>query len=143
MLSLVYTSVARTPFSDGDLATLLMNSRATNRRHGLSGVLLYRDGRFVQVLEGPDDVVRRRYDLIAADPRHGEVALLLDETVDERRFGDWSMGYRATTDTLAGEIPGFAHLAGAELGGSLDRSALEPSVRALLEWCRGPVPAAG
>lgn len=142
MLSLVYTSVARTPFSDGDLATLLMNSRATNRRLGLSGVLLHREGRFVQVLEGPEDAVRARYALIAADPRHGDVSLLLEETVDERRFGQWNMGYRPTTDTLAGEIPGYADVAGHALGDALDRARLEPAVRSMLDWFRAPVPAA-
>jgi len=141
VLSLVYTSVARTPFSDGDLATLLMNSRATNRRLGLSGVLLHREGRFVQVLEGPEEAVLARYAVIAADPRHGDLAVVQRETVAERRFGSWSMGYRPTTDTLADEIPGYADVAGAGLGDALDRTALQPAVRSLLDWARSPVPA--
>jgi len=140
MLSLVYVSRARTSFSDGDLATLLMNSRANNRRLGLSGMLMHRDGRFVQVLEGPEEVVQHRYAVIAADPRHSDLAVVLRETLPERRFGSWSMGYRATTDEFAAEIPGYVQLAGAGVGDALDRSELTPSVRALLDWFRDAEP---
>jgi hypothetical protein len=141
MLSIVYSSAARVSFDDGDLATLLMNSRANNRRLGLSGFLMHKQGRFVQVLEGPDDVVRSRYEVIAADPRHTDVAVLLRESIDERRFADWSMGYRPTTDELADEIPGYSDVAGAPLDAARSRPDLEPSVRALLDWFRAPAPA--
>ncbi|WP_209559971.1 BLUF domain-containing protein [Frigoribacterium sp. PvP032] len=141
MLSIVYTSASRVPYTDGDLATLLMNSRANNRRLGLSGFLMHKQGRFVQVLEGPDDVVQARYELIAADPRHTDVVELLRESIDEPRFGDWSMGYRPTTDELAGAIPGYADVTGAALDGSRRRPDLDPAVRALLDWFRAPVPA--
>ena len=141
MLSLVYTSAARTPFSDGDLATLLMNSRANNRRLGLSGFLMHKQGRFVQVLEGPDDAVQQRYAIIAADPRHSDLDVLLRESIPERRFAAWTMGYRATTDTLATEIPGYADVAGASLDVARARPDLEPSVHSLLDWFRAPAPA--
>ena len=141
MLSIVYTSAARTPFDDGDLATLLMNSRANNRRLGLSGFLMHKQGRFVQVLEGPDDAVQARYDVIAADPRHTDLTVLLSESIDEPRFPDWSMGYRPTTDELAEAIPGYADVTGAALDDSRRRPDLDPAVRALLDWFRAPVPA--
>lgn len=107
MLSIVYSSVARAEFLDGDLITLLMNSRANNRRLGLSGLLLYRDGRFIQVLEGDEQDVRDRYAIIAADPRHRSVRILLEETIPERRFARWTMGYHALSDPLIGLIPGY------------------------------------
>ena len=141
MLSIVYTSASRVRPTDGDLATLLMNSRANNRRLGLSGFLMHKQGRFVQVLEGPDDAVQARYDVIAADPRHTDLAVLLSEPIDERRFADWSMGYRPTTDELAEAIPGYADVSGAALDESRRRADLEPSVRALLDWFRAPAPA--
>jgi hypothetical protein len=141
MLSIVYSSAARVSFDDGDLATLLMNSRSNNRRLGLSGFLMHKQGRFVQVLEGPDEVVRSRYEVIAADPRHTDVSVLLSESIDERRFAEWSMGYRPTTDELADEIPGYAHVAGEPLDAARSRLDLEPSVRALLDWFRTPAPA--
>lgn len=141
MLSIVYTSASRVRPTDGDLATLLMNSRANNRRLGLSGFLMHKQGRFVQVLEGPDDVVQARYELIAADPRHTDVVELLRESIDRPRFADWSMGYRPTTDELAEAIPGYADVSGAALDHSRTRADLDPAVRALLDWFRAPVPA--
>ena len=85
--------------------------------------------------------VQARYDLIAADPRHTDLAVLLSEPIEERRFADWSMGYRPTTDELAEAIPGYADVSGAALDEPRSRADLEPSVRALLDWFRAPVPA--
>jgi len=107
MLSTVYTSSATYPFTDDDLAVLLMNSRANNARAGLTGVLLHQDGQFMQVLEGPDEVVLARYEVIAADPRHGDVQVVSQEAIEQRRFPEWTMGYRAVTDTTAEDLPGF------------------------------------
>jgi hypothetical protein len=113
MISLVYTSVASSPFSDGDLAELLMNSRANNRRRDLTGFLMHEQGRFVQVLEGPEDVVDERYAIIAADPRHADVEVVQRETIAERRFPQWTMGYRTSVDTAAEDIPGYRRVTGA------------------------------
>jgi hypothetical protein len=55
MLSLVYASSAKQLFSEEDLTALLQQSRDNNTRLGLSGLLLYKDGNFMQVLERPDD----------------------------------------------------------------------------------------
>ena len=59
LLSVVYSSTAVVPFSDHDLFELLEHSRENNARDGLTGMLLYRDERFLQVLEGPEEAVRR------------------------------------------------------------------------------------
>jgi hypothetical protein len=64
MLSVVNTSRATGTFDDADLATLLMNSRANNRRLDLTGFLRHKDGTFLQLLEGPADVVRDRLGII-------------------------------------------------------------------------------
>ncbi|NII52158.1 BLUF domain-containing protein [Frigoribacterium endophyticum] len=137
----MYTSAATSPFSDNDLATLLMNSRANNRRLGLSGYLMHKQGRFVQVLEGSEDTVRHRYARISADRRHTDLDVLLRESITERRFGSWTMGYRTTTDLLAEDIPGYGEVAGAPLDDARSRTTLEPSVRSLLDWFRAPLPA--
>lgn len=94
MISIVYVSAARHPFTPAELEALLEKSRANNRRDGISGVLVYRDGDFLQVLEGPEAAVRRTYARIAADARHGGVIVLDESEIAERNFGDWSMGFR-------------------------------------------------
>ena len=131
MLSVVYTSRATGEFDDADLATLLMNSRANNRRLGLTGFLLHRDGQFLQLLEGPAEVVRDRLRIIELDPRHADVAVLLDEDEPRRQFPAWSMGYETVTDTLAEDIPGYR-----TLFDDIDTSpaATQPAVRQLVTW---------
>ncbi|MCC3153215.1 BLUF domain-containing protein [Hymenobacter sp. BT770] len=90
----LYRSHATAPFSEGQLQDLLATARTFNAAHRLTGLLLYDQGRFVQVLEGPEAAVRALYARIQRDPRHQHVV-----TVSEgpgppgRRFGDWGMAF--------------------------------------------------
>jgi len=107
MLSLTYISTAATPFDTEQMAALLLQSRENNDRHGLTGMLLYKEGRFMQVLEGSSEEVRERYAVISADPRHTGVRTLLDESIDQRRFGQWSMGVPDVADDDLRRAPGY------------------------------------
>ena len=101
LFTMTYSSTAAEPFDDDDLAELLEESRVSNVAADLSGLLLYRQGRFLQVLEGPEPVVRDAIDRIGRDPRHRDMRVLVEESIDERRFADWTMGYeplRAPTE---------------------------------------------
>ncbi|OGX84019.1 BLUF domain-containing protein [Hymenobacter coccineus] len=93
---LFYQSQARQPFDAAALTALLHQSRAYNRAHHLSGLLLHTpDGRFFQILEGEETVVRALYyDRIVADPRHHRCRLLGAGPCPERSFADWNMGFR-------------------------------------------------
>ncbi len=136
MISIAYLSSASFTYSDEDLATLLLNSRANNTRLGLTGVLLHRAGAFVQVLEGEEDVVHSRFAVIAADPRHHNVRKLVEEQVEERQFPSWTMGYTALTDAAVGDIPGYNGFF--EAGETLDDGPeTRTRARQLLEWFRG------
>lgn len=95
LLSVVYSSVATVPFDEPDLAALLAVSRSNNEPRGVTGLLIHRDGQFMQVLEGPAPAVRRVLATIGADPRHSGVWVLDEEPIERRRFGSWAMGYRA------------------------------------------------
>jgi len=90
---LIYVSAARHPFSPEELDRLLEQSRRHNGRNGLTGLLLYEDGSFLQLLEGPEDAVRTTFSRIAKDPRHHRVMTVHDVDVNERSFPNWSMGY--------------------------------------------------
>ncbi len=98
LLSIVYASEASVPFSEMDLALLLAVSRSRNEARGVTGLLLYRGGRFMQALEGPEQAVRSVFATIGADPRHTDVRTLDEEMIAERRFGLWAMGYRPRSD---------------------------------------------
>lgn len=108
VLSVVYSSRATIRFSDADLAMLLAASRMRNESRGLTGLLLHRDGRFMQVLEGFAPTVRRVLADIAADTRHTDLAVLDEEHLDERRFASWAMGYRSMTAAEVDEWFGSA-----------------------------------
>lgn len=93
LVSISYVSAASEPFDDGRLNDLLAQSRRSNHEHDLTGMLLYRRGRFFQVLEGPQGAVDELMTKIRRDPRHTGVRVLLSERIDERRFTEWTMGY--------------------------------------------------
>ena len=98
---LIYQSQALRPFDTAALTALLYQARGFNREHHLSGLLLHTpDGRFLQILEGEEDVVRTLYyDHIVADPRHRRCRLLGAGACAERSFADWNMGFRVANAT--------------------------------------------
>lgn len=132
LLSIVYSSSAAQRFTDEDLGALLVLCRENNARSQLTGMLLYREGRFLQVLEGPEAALRHRMSVIAADPRHLDVRILLQETIDRRYFPDWTMGYEPVSDKMADEIPGYR----TSLSDVEDDDDPQRSVRALRELIR-------
>lgn len=108
MLSLVYISSSVSEFSEADLVALLKQSREKNARLDVTGLLLYRDGNFMQVLEGPDDAVRKLFETILADSRHRGVIKLLERQVKRRQFADWAMAFRNLNDPALRAIPGYS-----------------------------------
>lgn len=108
MHRLVYVSSATHMMSKQELLDLLEVARRNNTRLGITGMLLYRDGNFIQLLEGEPEAVQRIYATIAVDPRHFGTMVLLDETADERLFGEWTMGFRDLSDPALQDLPGFS-----------------------------------
>lgn len=125
LFSVVYTSVAVAPFTEADLATLLAISRRNNTDRGLTGLLLHRDGRFMQVLEGPERALLRALTTISADDRHRDLRVLDEERLGQRRFDGWAMQYRPMTDAdedaWFGSEPATRSTAASRAGALLDR----------------------
>lgn len=94
MHHLIYLSRATAPFSDEQLQNLLQECRQHNATKGLTGMLLYGNDQFLQVLEGEHDRVQALYARICQDPRHHNVTLFADKQIATRAFADWSMGYQ-------------------------------------------------
>ncbi|WP_210519878.1 BLUF domain-containing protein [Hymenobacter terricola] len=89
---ILYHSRATSPVADADLQRLLESARAHNAKQHITGLLLYSDGYFVQVLEGEESAVNTLFARIQHDPRHHEVATVRSGP-GPRRFSDWSMGF--------------------------------------------------
>jgi hypothetical protein len=99
MIRLVYSSAARAGMDEAELKRILDGARTRNARREVTGMLLYRDGVFLQLLEGQEVDVRFVYSRIAQDPRHHRVVKLIEETIAQRDFASWSMGYQVLTAT--------------------------------------------
>lgn len=107
LVSLVYCSSATHSFSEQELAELLAVSRARNSAHDITGMLLYRGGEFVQILEGARSDVEALMETIGRDPRHTDVRVLIEEPLHERRFAEWTMGYQSLVAAEPGMLSGY------------------------------------
>jgi hypothetical protein len=133
ILSIAYVSAAVTPMNDGELAELLVAARANNLRLGLTGALLYRKGRFIQILEGPDEATRDRFAIIEADPRHRSVFKMNEERILARQFPGWTMGFRPLSDQTVTSLPGFEDYFDSRTGKArLERA--DNQAQQFLEW---------
>ncbi|NDB10617.1 MAG: BLUF domain-containing protein, partial [Betaproteobacteria bacterium] len=107
MIRVTYLSQATEPFSARALVDLLEHCREKNPRLGVTGVLIYANGTFLQVIEGDEAAVDRLMAVIERDSRHTNVKIVRRESVTSRQYSDWSMGFERVTDRTLQEIPGL------------------------------------
>lgn len=103
---LIYVSTAVAPMSEADLLHLLCQSRAQNKRNRITGMLLYQNGHFMQVLEGEEDQVRQTFRRIERSPKHKSIDVLRAELIQHRNFPDWTMGFKDMSGTDAATVSG-------------------------------------
>jgi hypothetical protein len=92
LVRLIYASRAAGTITADALMPIMKGSRTRNAAAGITGVLVFSDGVFLQLLAGGRNAVSALYNRIACDERHRDVVLLAYDEVDERRFAGWSMG---------------------------------------------------
>lgn len=108
MYQLIYVSTAVKQMSADALRELLTIARRNNIKEGVTGMLLYHEGSFFQVLEGEEEAVQGIFRRVERDSRHRMVTVLMEQDVDERAFGDWSMAFRSLGEFDPEEVPGFS-----------------------------------
>lgn len=91
MHRLIYLSQLTRNMSHREIATLVARAQKKNQQAGLTGLLIYMQGRFFQVLEGPETAVDQCFARIQQDPRHGAMKLIASYEVKTRAFPDWKM----------------------------------------------------
>jgi hypothetical protein len=101
----IYVSSAVNPFTRDQLRDLLAACVANNGGLDITGMLLYRDGNFMQVLEGEEAAVRHIQGKIQRDTRHRSIFTIVEGPQPERCFPDWSMGFRDLTSTDVHSAP--------------------------------------
>jgi hypothetical protein len=94
LLCAVYISSAVELMEPRRLHAMLTASRARNARAGISGMLLYKEGAFMQLIEGPADVVCVLLRKIQIDPRHRGMTVLYCRPITQRTFASWSMAFQ-------------------------------------------------
>jgi hypothetical protein len=104
----IYVSSAVELFSEKELVDLLEISRKNNHAVGLTGMLLYKDGNFMQFLEGEKSQVKALMVKIEKDPRHTGLITLLEQESDRREFSEWAMGFKKLGPEALAEVPGYS-----------------------------------
>ena len=105
---LVYTSVANQKLSDKHLKSLLAKCRQNNERRNITGILLYLDPFFIQILEGDKAVVEALFDTIKSDARHQKVRIIYQKPIEVRSFPNWTMGFNKISDENVEVVEGFS-----------------------------------
>ena len=90
---LVFTSVATRKITDEDLKGLLDKSRQYNLALNITGMLLYLDPYFMQILEGDESIIDEKFKKISNDEMHHKVSLIYKQPIKERSFSKWTMGF--------------------------------------------------
>ena len=104
MFYMIYSSYSTGFLNDEDLKALLDHSRRRNIFRAITGVLFYYDGKFIQLIEGEEDAVRRLYIHIYKDSRHRDVTAHKEGFNEERLFPDWTMAFKPI---LPGDVKGI------------------------------------
>ncbi|MDP3334776.1 MAG: BLUF domain-containing protein [Methylococcaceae bacterium] len=89
---IAYFSSATKVFTEAELEALLISARDFNKKHGITGVLLYVNDSFMQYFEGAEADVGKVYKRITDSRQHKEIIKVLDQSIDVRSFPDWLMG---------------------------------------------------
>lgn len=93
LLRIIYTSRASIPFDDVSLNSLLDQARSSNYHAGITGVLSFGHGFFLQVLEGPEARLISLYSKILNDRRHRDCQIIDMAFTHQRLFCNWTMGF--------------------------------------------------
>jgi lipopolysaccharide biosynthesis regulator YciM len=117
LYQLVYTSTATEPFSKAGLVELLTGSVRRNTRAGITGLLLYQSGTFIQALEGEKQALTDLFEKISRDPRHHHVIRLIQGPIKERNFPDSAMSFRDLNSPELRKLPGYSEFLNTPLNG--------------------------
>ncbi|PKQ63944.1 hypothetical protein BZG02_07995 [Labilibaculum filiforme] len=110
LIHIVYISISHRDLSEKELSDFLREIRAKNKKLNITGLLLYKDGSFIQVIEGEEETLQTLFKQVKNDSRHTNIIELLTEPITERSFPDWSMGFRVVETKDLEKIRGFSAL---------------------------------
>lgn len=107
LIQIIYISSSKELLDEGQLCELSSSFSRNNEEHGITGLLLYKDGSFMQVIEGEKLNIEQLYFSIEKDTRHSGVVQLIKESIAQRQFPEWSMAVRHIPPDKNPEFSGF------------------------------------
>jgi len=107
MIQVSYISSATQPLSTQELLELLQQCRKNNAGNGVTGMLLYGNATFLQVLEGEEKIIDSLVEKIRTDARHTHLQILHRKTIERRQYSDWSMGFKRVSNRELQHVEGL------------------------------------
>lgn len=98
LVAKTYLSQSKLDWTDEAIDELLERSKRNNATRRITGAMIYANGYFMQLIEGPQIAVDELYSAIEADPRHEVLSLIHNQEIKDRHFSDWAMEYRDSDD---------------------------------------------
>jgi len=108
MIQTAYVSRAAEAVTEESLLSLMQQCMANNEASGITGMLLYGNDTFLQVLEGEEPVLDTLVDKIRKDPRHSEIHFLYRKPVEHRQYTEWSLGFKRISAQGLNAVGGFS-----------------------------------
>jgi len=108
MIKLIYASSAVYPFSEDELLSLLETAHENNAKRNITGMLVYGNGDFLQVIEGEEDQINTLFEIIKQDHRHTDITLIAKTHITQRTFTDWKMGFVHLDHITSQTLPNFS-----------------------------------
>ena len=93
LYTLCYVSSSHDNLSAKDLEHLFRVNKRNNTDLDVSGILIYNNGNFLQILEGDENKVKSLFKKIQGDSRHNNLITLINDNIEERIFHDYDSGF--------------------------------------------------
>lgn len=124
MHQIIYFSSSKKYLNPEEISELLSKSRENNLKNNITGVLLYFNGDFLQVIEGPKVALLELFEDIKKDERHTGILTVFNKTIKERHFPNWNMGFSHTDYEKLRKLSGIENFNKTELSKINDKTAL-------------------
>jgi hypothetical protein len=131
MHELIYVSEAQGNLAPDEIFQIIEQSARNNPSAGITGFLIYRGGRFLQLVEGELNALDALLAKLRLDPRHHSLQVLATRPIAERSFPRWWMKRVGESEDALSELRRALAMEGRS-------EYLAPQVGAFLQRGNGP-----
>jgi len=98
LVRMIYVSKPVEEVDSDVLESILGTAQINNTEHDLTGLLVFDDQHYLQVIEGGRMKVSQLLGNLYKDPRHTDLLVLDFDYISQRQFPDWSMQFVPVVD---------------------------------------------